>query len=645
MKEESKNDSSTSASELLSLAMDWLCLHLSDEELREGFRVNPESIAKQSPSGILLVGSGKTRPIPHSSISIAKPLTSDREWQESIKREERKVGFLRLGFSSLECERASNPSTDNHVKNAEEDEATLRIILALLEAEVLGEGSIRQVQPTEADLELAREELEQEVKALEAIFDNNFQKIDSNDGLQGRFVVVITPAEDLRPPASSTECRLHVFPRKGYPLLEAPLVLLVNPTLPPSLLRRVNSNLVHRAAQLVGEPCIFALVDHLANILPEMQLDFIKEQRTKEMEAEQLKMRIEAGHDVEALIKSQYESDGILGRRQRAKLKSAEKAYDRLEKLHLQEMERRQKQDKRVAQAREQLVSLRSTMAQRAIEDRNRQRIEEEAEKAARFAMNRAFSDGKHVEEARRLAEDARRESMRRNGVEVDISHDTRVREPDETEEKIEGEESLDEVKIEYQATATTSAFMVRLRQYYSKAAMAKTRAEETIENVSASKSEDSLNDFKIILSSPKESCNSISGSVHVPHPVPIPTGDLGYVMNDVMSTQKDQPWLVSPEARVPNSTWREGLPVDLSKRDRISDKLRSELEAKYKDAESAGVILSDTSKSKNGTDAGQFYRMLCQRRRLPAYEMKDEIIKAIQSSQVCLVSGDTGCG
>lgn len=624
-------------SETLAHAMDWLCLHLTDAELKEGFKVNPKSLAKRSSTGILLVGSGKTRAVPHASISLAKPLTSDSEWRETGRREARKVGFVRLGFSSLECETACDKAPDLPVKSAVEDETAMRIMLALLEREALnGVASPSAENAPSADLKFAKEEQEQEVHALEAIFDNCFQRKESRNGLD-RFVIKIALVENLRSPGNSDACRLHIFARAGYPILTAPLLLFTNPTLPPSLLRRINSCLAQQASHLIGEPAIFSLVDFLSTSLLAFQMDFMKEQRARELEAGQLRMRRAAGHNVESVI-------------------------ERPGQLQAKEEERRRGQDERVVKVQSEDKRIRVTRAEREIEERNRERYKDEAEKAARSAMNKAFNEGKSTEEARYVANEARKESLRHNGIEVPADKATntpkavvgsakekaappavnaRKEKNKEQEVAIDKGTTTAATSTQKKATsATTTAFMEKLRDHYNKAELSSKNAKE------------SSSDMQITLSEPKSrpsNARSDSGEVlHIPAPIPIPTGDLGKVMNDVIKVQLEQPWLVSAEARVPNSrTGGSDLTSDqLRQRNETSKRLLTELERKYKAAEQAGERKPKGAKiGKGGSPPEIFYRMLCQRRNLPAYKMKDEIIQKLESSQILVVSGDTGCG
>jgi hypothetical protein len=646
--------------EELALAMDWLCLHLSDEELKQGFKVNQSSVAKLSSAGLLLVGSGRTRAIPHPSISLAKPLGSDNEWRESIRREARKVGFIRLGFSSLECDNACIHSPDIECKNAEDDEAALRIMLRLLEIETIGDATPGPIEhTTAADLAFANEEQEQEVHALRAIFDESFRTKKSSHA-KSPFMIKITLVEKLHSPGDSNSCWLHIFPREGYPILDSALLLFTNPSLPPSLLRRINCHLIEKANQLIGEPAIFSLIDCLSNNVHEWQLDFVKEQRAKEMEVVQLKMRHEVGHDVKELL------DEKIGRRQKAKLKGIEKAYDRPDQLREEYEARRRQEEKRLARIQADNEAFRPTMAQREIEKRNRDRIEDEAEKAARFAMNRAFNEGKSIQEARRLSHEARKLSLIQNGVEKPLDGTTNepasvaadpanvlasipiaFDESDKYKVTSEIEESVPATSAEKKSiSATSMAFMERLRDYYAKAATLKQQLDDPISTSSPTTEEGISRNMQILLSEPstRPSHGTDDKDVHIPAPVPIPTGDLRKVMKDVLELQREQPWLIAGEARAP---YNDILDADLTRtqirqRNEMSKRLRADLERKYRAADQVGNVVP---LGKTGIMPERFHLMLCQRRRLPTYKMKDEIIKTVEHNQICVISGDTGCG
>jgi RWD domain len=649
--------------EELALAMDWLCLHLSDEELKKGFKVNPSSVAKRSPTGVLLVGSGRTRAIPHPSISIAKPLGTDTEWRESVRRDARTVGFIRLGFSSKECEHACIHSPDLQVKNAEDDEDALRMMLGLLEIEAVG-GARTAPITTAADLAFANEEQEQELHTLRAIFDERFRTRESIHA-KGRFMIKITLVEELDSPGDSQSCWMHVLPREGYPTLASALLLFTNPSLPPSLLRRINCQLAEKASRLIGEPAIFSLIDFLSNNVHAWQLDFVKEQRAKEMEAVQLKMRYEAGHDVNDLL------HGNIGRRQKAKLKSIEKAYDRPDQIREEYEERRRHEAKRLARIEAENKAFRPTLAQREIEKRNRDRIEDEAEKAARFAMNRAFNEGKSAQEARRLAHEARTASLIHNGVETPLEGvtdkpasvaqsanvlvTTAPIEVDESEKYQFASEIEDTVPVtsaDKKAISSTSmAFMERLREYYTKAATLKRQLVDPASTSLSTTEENLSRNMQILLREPTARPSHREGDhdTHIPAPIPIPTGDLGKVIQDVIELQREQPWLIAGEARAPCSSI---LASDLTStqirlRNETSKRLRADLEWKYRAADQVGERKQGgvSPLCKNGTIPERFHLMLCQRRRLPTYTMKDDIIKIVEGNQICVISGDTGCG
>jgi HrpA-like RNA helicase len=137
-----------------------------------------------------------------------------------------------------------------------------------------------------------------------------------------------------------------------------------------------------------------------------------------------------------------------------------------------------------------------------------------------------------------------------------------------------------------------------------------------------------------------------------VPRPVAVRSGELGDLMNDIMDQQKDQPWLVSPEARAPTlSQQSERVSKEQTQRQQeISRKLRLELERKRKAAnkwagENSGSATGQRSKKSNVFTPRQFHFMMSVRQRLPAYKMENEIVSTIKSNQITVIAGDTGCG
>lgn len=644
----------------LALAMDWLCLHLTDDELKAGFRRNPKSMdcKPDTKHGNILAGTGRTKPIPHSSISVAPPITSDHEWRETLKRQSRKVGFFRLGFHHAEAEKACDETMHVSEKlSAEEDEDGLRIMLSLLEKETLGDSLVIEEPSNKTDFDFAESEREQEVQALEAIFDDQF-KVQPRADLPGmdRYLLTVTPVEELQRPGHTDECRLHVFCRPGYPVLSPPLLLFTNSTLPPTLLRRINVSLIQHAHESTGEPIIFAAMDFLANHVHEMQIDFIKEQRAKEMETEQLRMRREAGHDVDAIIEAQYENDGKLGRRQKAKLRAAEQSFNHSEALQQKEQERLQRQEERLERIRSEESSLRTKRAERAVEERAKARIDEEAELASRAAMNAAFNRGESADQARAAARKARKESLRVNGRDVSSSEEeddseapaattSASNEDDpsggliayitEKDKMEDGPKFLDEKQSASASNSTpaTMAFMERLRKCYNDAVREKVRNEKAEESVTSRNGRNEENEAEKMLqtgtyhlTNPCDTDEQTeiytaeaarSKIEHIPTPVPVPTGDLAGVMKDVIQVQNEQPWLISSEARAPRVSIEE---VELTQgqrqqRDEISKKLQDELIGKHKAADLyAKKNVSDAKTNGKSGKSQQFHKMRSQR-------------------------------
>ena len=109
----------------------------------------------------------------------------------------------------------------------------------------------------------------------------------------------------------------------------------------------------------------------------------------------------------------------------------------------------------------------------------------------------------------------------------------------------------------------------------------------------------------------------------HQPRPVAVPTGELEEVMTDIIAQQKDQPWLVSTEARAPTVDFESevGLSTEQQKRrQQISKKLRGELIRKRKQANEWAVQFAEgkPSTSNNGATftPKKFHDMMSTRQR-----------------------------
>jgi hypothetical protein len=300
------SNNQTESVDEIGLAMDWLCLHLTEDELKEGFKPNHHHAKNNNnnTSKTHPLSSRNNRAMAHPSISLVKP---DKEWlglgSSATILQTRMVGFVRLGFHHVEAERACRDKGKGAaavVNNPVNDEA-LSLLLSLLEKEVLQlDRILHQDSLSAGDLEFVASEREQEVQALEAIFGKEFKKSlveikgDKHMNMKGngngkglqlleeRYLLKIRSNETLQQPARSEESKLHVIVRPGYPVFTPPLFLFTNPTLPPSLLREINIAMIHRAHQCIGEAVVFNMVNFLCTDLGSMQRKFIAEQRAKE---------------------------------------------------------------------------------------------------------------------------------------------------------------------------------------------------------------------------------------------------------------------------------------------------------------------------------------------------------------------------
>jgi hypothetical protein len=629
---------------------------LDETQLTRGFQPNKNPTKTKpliSKSGVPLVGAGIIKAKPHPSISLATDVLSDKAWARSVRRQERILKFVRLGFSHAEatdaCEITS--STDDAIdailaKQPPLEDPALPILLASLRSKVA--GNTFDVVLNETDLLFAAEERQNEREALKAIFDDNFQVMDDE-----RYCIMITPAEPLKEPARSDDCRLHVFMRPGYPVVETALFWFVNPSLPPSLLRQINEFATKQSLEGLGLPSVFEAVNALSEALPDLQLAFIREQRRREFEAEQVRLRKETGHVLNQVIDKQTENEK-LGRRQRAKLKAAEKAYDRGGQQKKEEEERRQRQDLRVQRAQEESSRVRERHVQLTLLKREKDKLEEEAERAARSAMNSAFNRGESVEQARLAAAQAKAAYLREHGETDDTQQDEDGIYTDETAgsrsttsasthdiptvqttvvvDNLQEEDAQVRADNDNAATPTTSggnlldatpttmAFMERLRQKYDTAAQKKAGYH---------------------LATPVQKYSSETER-HFPCPVAAPTGEMLEVMNSVLKIQEEQPWLISPEARVPTTEdahFDESLSVKQRQmQEALSKQLKLDLERKLKMTGERGV-------HKSGGGEPSYHAMLSIRQRLPAFKMAREIVDTIATNQVTVIAGDTGCG
>jgi hypothetical protein len=393
----------SSNKETITLAMDWLCVHLTEPQLLHGFRPNKNTSKNHknpllSKSGIPLVGSNYIKAIPHPSISLATDIVSEKAWARSIRSQERILKFVRLGFSSEEATEACGETSfvDDDVmdtslaKMSPIQDPALPVLLSLVRSNIMAEMDMQEPDTfDDTYFEYAAEERRNEREALEAIYDEQFQITTDVNTQLDKYLLQISPVGPLLEPARSEDCQLYVFLRPSYPVVESPLLWFSNSSMAPSLLRQINEFAAKQALDNVGAPTVFDIVSSLSDSLPDLQLEFIRLQRRQEFEAEQARLRKQrVGHmnEVERVVEAQYEG-GKIGRRQRAKLKAVEKCYNRGDQQQQEEQERRKRQVERVQRAKQGNSRVRAVYAEQTLLRREEEKVRDETERAARMAM------------------------------------------------------------------------------------------------------------------------------------------------------------------------------------------------------------------------------------------------------------------
>ena len=280
-------------------------------------------------------------------------------------------------------------------------------------------------------------------------------------------------------------------------------------------------------------------------------------------------------------------------------------------------------------------------MADKEVNKRWQDYVHDEAEKASRKAMNDAFLRGEGREEARAAAANARLEVLRFHGELEEncgdgndqpiaagssptLADDTKnIEARSDADEDIVVDASLPPTNTsKSEATPKTLLFVEKLRKMYEQ------KAKEKAEGVDASEPEYGT----VRLVNPSSTTND--PITHAPTPVVTPSPGVEEVIDDIAQTHKMQPWLIAPDARVTVSSDKCGFHTsqtisieELQKKEKTSKTLRADLKRKY------------------DKRSGPFNGMLSQRAKLPAYKMKNELVKTIRKNQVTVVSGDTGCG
>ena len=322
--------------------------------------------------------------VPHESISIMPKLTQsqyEKESREAMlewKQQQLTTELIRMGFHSLEIDSVFASLEDememilDKIPESNDDEDGYEVqLLSLIEEKFFaklveciekeaGGESIDSIDVDEEIDEMATMERDQEKEVLEAIYADSFKSLNntsSHGSTEGnRYLLQVNPTTPLQPPARNDKCYLHVLTRRGYPLVQSPIVWFFNGGLPPSLLRRMNISLIMKSREQLGQASVYEMMEYLSEHLSSWQKEFIDEEVSAEKATaanDEKDAKTEEVSDEEMdYFTTTYtaEERKKLSRRQRQKLIAAEKLCARdeiiLEKQRLKQQndeERRQR--------------------------------------------------------------------------------------------------------------------------------------------------------------------------------------------------------------------------------------------------------------------------------------------------------------
>ncbi|EJK68353.1 hypothetical protein THAOC_10470, partial [Thalassiosira oceanica] len=395
---------------------------------------------------------------------------------------------------------------------------------------------------------------------------------------------------------------------------------------PPSLLRLISTKLRAKALETIGQASVYSLVECASEEVPKWQRAFIADEAKAEQESEAVDTAEEEVVDFHNATYTTEERKN-LPRRQRQKLRAAEKSHSRDEIMLEKKRQKEERDSRRREKTRIDDNKFAASRAEKIVNSRHDEFVEQEAEKASRKAMNMAFLRGEDRSAARDAADAARLDCLKFHGVNV----------PDDRDNKASSVSShFDAATTSTQQEPDVGAVSLEVGQNVCKKATNSSISEATIKTLpfvekmrrmceQKAQEKDDLGSLR--LSAP--SISNEGTTSHAPMPVASPTV-VEEVIQEVIEVQRKQPWLISSEARVPVTNEDKDVRLKLSDKDRlkkskISARLKDELERKY---------------SQNG-----FKTMLNQRTKLPAFKMKDKLLATIDRNQVTVVSGDTGCG
>ena len=642
--------------ERLTRALDWLCLHLSNTELEAGFRPHPER--DDTADALTNKHTIRYKAIPHKSISLATNLTQDWEWQRHERWRQKAIQFVSWGFHYQDAFEAVARTTTNTPDGTvdQTDDADWPVLVHLwrqLAQETLGtyydnpdNNATSNTGVEDSSGESNQEEQAQEVEAVTAIYGEEHvltRPLDNEQLPSTLLVQIAMPNLELisfddeivttESTNQSTAPNLQVLLPSGYPLEQRPSLIMLRAPLPAGLLRRIHQALIQHTATLQGQALIFDTISFLEEHIQRLQSEYKEEQDL-----------IKAGNLEEDLLGEEDDDDDILNvddpknlsRKQKVRLKNALKAHDYEERMAKKEEARKERQTQRVADAQQQQATIRQTMADRHIHEREMERLKEAIKLSGRCAMAKSFNQGGSVEEARIQAAQAESAYAHEHGCEDLLDEKTRSilssaasqatlsqaalitdlpsNNGEATSGVVENDKEVDPTQDVPDAPPTTKAFMDRLRGMYQKA---QKRGPFNLRQPASQR--------------PTGNDIDKDREEELPCPIPPPGGDFENFMEDVIQQQKDQPWLVSNEARVPA---------------RAIDEAISSHEVNFESSDREKAVSSKLKSNRDRMWLSDSYKQIeDQRKGLPAFGMKAAITDTISRNQIVVISGATGSG
>jgi hypothetical protein len=249
------------------------------------------------------------------------------------------------------------------------------------------------------DTEDAVAERIQELEVLQSVFDQDLQVIAAPeisrlpDGVFYRVAMRNTTSP-------TATCLFYVFPFAGYPTRARASFLFYQPNQSPLLLRMINHAIIDEAAKIwVDGPIGFDIITYVSGQLAEWHHQYEQQQLPQPKSLD------------EPLPPTSE------GKRQKAKLQGAARAYDYEWSEQQKHTQRGRLNENRLKQIQASQQNIRSIMAERVIQQRELEALSNELDKVGRVAMTQCLDDGGSVGVAREAAERAKENYQRERGL------------------------------------------------------------------------------------------------------------------------------------------------------------------------------------------------------------------------------------